>query len=181
MGVLSALVIASSALQVAGQVQQGRGLRRAAADAVGEGNRAADDALRRGAFEADRYQMQLSQLLGRQRAAAGASGIDAGFGSAAQVRAEAERVGAADIAMIEENAMREARGLRRQGQNAATQMRAQATGAYAGAFGTLLSAGAQGWALYQAGRTNVLRAMPGLPSRSAMTVARPTFGVMGMP
>lgn len=157
MGVLTALVVASSALQAGSSIAQARGMRRAANDAVNEGNRLAADALARGEQEASRYQVQLDQLLGRQRTAAASQGIAIDSGSAAQVTADTQKFGAEDLTTIRENAAREAYGLKRQGQNAAKQLRTQATGAYGQAFASVLNASANGWGAYQAGRTNVLK------------------------
>lgn len=153
MGLLSALVIASSALQVGSQIASARGARRAANDAVNEGNRLAADARARGEQEVARYQIKLDQVLGRQRAGFAAAGIDATSGSAAQITRETERFGAQDVQTIRDNAMREAFSLKRQGQSYARQARAQATAAYGQAFATTLSAGARGWELYSQGRT----------------------------
>lgn len=153
MAALTALIIASSALQAGSAIASARGQRRAASDAATEGNRLATDAIARGEEQTNRYGIQLAQVLGRQRAVAGAIGIDASQGSAAQVTAETEKYGAMDVETIRANAMREARGLRQQGQNQAAALRAGATAAYGQAAGALLAAGAEGWDIYQQGRT----------------------------
>lgn len=74
--------------------------------------RAAADALRRGAMEAGIARQQTSRLLGEQRVLAGASGLDV-QGSSALTAASTitEFFGALDAATIEENAIREAFGM----------------------------------------------------------------------
>lgn len=176
MGLVTSLVIAGTALQVGSQVSGAMGARRAANDAVTEGNRLAENAIDRGNEDARRYGMDLSRFVGRQRVAAAASNVDASTGSAAQVIAETERFGAQDADMIRENALREAYALRRGGQNAASQMRNQANQQLLGAFGTALSAGARGWEAYQAGRGGMALRSPVAPGpRSNIRIDRPAF------
>jgi hypothetical protein len=70
----------------------------------------ARDALQRGTADAQSYQRKLSQEEGQQNAALAANGIDIGFGSAADVRADTARFGREDTLNIYKNAGREARG-----------------------------------------------------------------------
>lgn len=145
------LLVGSTALSAGSAIASGRANRRYANDLVKEGDRLADDALERGEETADRYRMDLAQLLGAQRASAAASGVDVDFGSAAAIRSETERFGKIDMAQIRENAMREAMGLRRDARAGARQARGQATAQFAGAFGTVLAGGANAWDLYNNG------------------------------
>lgn len=73
---------------------------------------AARDAVRRGDEAAARHYREVGQLKGNQIAAAAASGIDTGFGSAVEIQIDTAILANADADIIRENAMREARGLR---------------------------------------------------------------------
>lgn len=73
---------------------------------------AAVDAIERGDKAAARHYQQLSALKGNQIAAAAASGIDTGFGSAVEIQIDTAILGNEDANIIRENAMREAKGLR---------------------------------------------------------------------
>lgn len=85
---------------------------------------AARDALDRGKVEEQRYQRQLSQQMGAQRAALAANGIDIGYGNAEAIRGDLVRAGAEDTQTIRENTIREARGF----EISAANTRAQAAG-----------------------------------------------------
>jgi hypothetical protein len=137
----------------------GSGSIRAAAAASREGRRLYRDAIERGEEAVDLYEMDLSRLLGAQRTIlAAGQGLDVNQGSAAQLREQTERFGEEDVDTIRENAMREALGLRRQARNQAQGLRAQAVGQFAGAAGTLLTAGANQWDIYSR-RRGVRRAV----------------------
>lgn len=72
------------------------------------GDMQARDALDRGHRDAVRQQGRTARAIGEQRAALGASGIDLGSGSALDILAGTDIVGAVDTATILENADREA-------------------------------------------------------------------------
>lgn len=165
MAALSTTLLAASAvLSIGGQVASGIGARRAAADTAAEGARLGADAVARGEQDVRRYTMDLGRLLGRQRAVAGATGLDVNQGSAAALRTQTEAFGQEDIRTIRENALREAYSLRRSGQNQAAALRSQATAQFAGAFGTALSFGARGWEVYQQGQRTRLAANTAIAS-----------------
>jgi hypothetical protein len=149
MGALTAaLTVGSTILSAGSQIASGIGGRRAARAFEKEGERLAEDAILRGEQDVRSYGFDLSRLLGSQRTAGAAQGIDTTQGSLAQITAQTEAFGAEDIAMIRENAMREAYGLRQGARNQAQNLRANANTAFAGAFGTVLNAGANSWARY---------------------------------
>lgn len=182
MGLVTGLVIAGTAISAASQVASAGAARAAANDAIKEGNRLAGDAILRGEEDVTRYAADLARFVGRQRAAAAASNVDATAGSAAQVIDETQRFGEMDIGTIRANALREAYALRAGGQNAAAQYRMQARQQLMGAFSTALSAGAQGWEVYRQSRS--IRPPPRLQppgARSNISVQRPTFGGAGYP
>lgn len=150
MGFLTtALTVAS----VASSVANGIGQRRAANFSTSQGARMAADATARGEEEVARYQRDLAQLMGRQRAATAAQGLDVGQGSAADITADTVRIGEQDARTIRENARREAFGLRSQAEMNARTLRAGATASFIQGGSTLLTAGVDPWKRFQAGRS----------------------------
>lgn len=78
---------------------------------------AANDALKRGDVEANQRMKQNRALVGAQRAAFAASGVDPNSGSAADVSAGTRTIGDFDALTIKNNAWREAWGYKVQGAN----------------------------------------------------------------
>lgn len=74
--------------------------------------RAAADAERRGEIEADIRRAQIPRQVGAQRAALAASGVDIGSGTATDITTGTEEIGEFDALVIQNNAAREAYGLR---------------------------------------------------------------------
>lgn len=72
----------------------------------------AQDAIRRGEEEAEEYKRRVRQVIGAQRAAFGAQGVDVSFGSPLDIQEETAQLGALDALMIKNNAWREAWGYR---------------------------------------------------------------------
>jgi len=70
----------------------------------------AADAAERGKIEAQRVMGRNSQLLGRQRAAAAANGIEVDFGSSADVQNDTAEIGRQEVATTYQNAEREGLG-----------------------------------------------------------------------
>ena len=89
----------------------------AAADfAEFQGKLKAEDALRRGQSEADKFSTQAAKMMGSQRATLAAQGIDIDSGSAAAVQSETRGFLAEDVETIKTNAFMEALGFETQGQ-----------------------------------------------------------------
>lgn len=122
----------------------------------------ARDALERGRKEEQRYERELGQRMGSQRAAMAANGIDLSFGSAADFLADTGRIGQEDAATIRENSMREARGMEISAANFGAQasgLRSKAKGQLvAGAFevGSTLLGGAQQYRRGRASRSGAI-------------------------
>lgn len=76
------------------------------------------DALQRGELEAQKAMRQQAQLIGTQRAALAASGVDVTQGSALDLLASTRFLGQEDVATIQSNAAREAWGYEIQAGNA---------------------------------------------------------------
>lgn len=102
----------------------------------------ADDAIRRGKLEANKYKQSIKQLKGRQRAFAGASNVELS-GSAARVLSDTETIAQRDIKTITNNAKREAYGYKIQAAGAQAQIEGINAGKRDRMLGTLLTAGGQ--------------------------------------
>lgn len=77
-------------------------------------NLQAEDAINRGNKEANNVKRQTRVLIGSQRAAMAAQGIDLGVGSALDIQEETAALGAEDALTIKNNAWREAWGYKAQ-------------------------------------------------------------------
>jgi hypothetical protein len=115
------------------------------------------DATRRGQALADERRMKTRLMIGQQRAAIAANGVDLSFGTPVEILGDTAMFGAIDEDRIMANAAREAWGYRTEaanmragGQMAQYQGDAQATGSYLGAaaqgfsFGADYASGAYG-------------------------------------
>lgn len=78
---------------------------------------AATDAIKRGEKEAESHRKKTNQVVGSQRAALAAQGINVDSGSAAAVQKETKQAGKEDIMAIRNNAWKEAWGFRVQANN----------------------------------------------------------------
>lgn len=91
---------------------------RSVADANAElSNMQANDASKRGEAAVNDLRKATKQKVGAQRAAAAASGVDVGSGSAAQLQEDTALQGVQDTLTIRNNATREAWGFRAQANN----------------------------------------------------------------
>jgi hypothetical protein len=160
------LLIAGTALAVAGTVASTYATySQARYEAkVDEANRkqasaAASDALNRGETDVLNESRKRSQLVGAQRAAMAANGIDVSFGNAADVTADTEMFASQDAQTLRENAAREAHGYDVNAANygaAAEASRSKATAALiSGALsvGSTIAGGASRYGSMQAGRS----------------------------
>lgn len=101
----------------------------------------AEDVLRRGEKEARRAQAGGQRLVGRQRAALAAQGIDISSGTALAAQEDVAEITAREALTIRNNAWREAWGLRIGAVGTAAQVQFAAIGARAQAQATLLTGG----------------------------------------
>ena len=122
-------------------------------------DRAAKDALNRGALEEQKQRQKTAQLMGAQQAAMAANGVDVTFGSPLDTIVDTAVLGELDALTIRSNAYREERDIRQQGANyrgQAAMSRSQAssasTGGFLGAIGTVLGGGAKAYSTYQQGK-----------------------------
>jgi hypothetical protein len=154
---LLALTAASAGSQAVGSLRQGGAAKRQANYEAGLADinatiagLQADDALARGREAASKVRGDTRQLLGTQRTAAAASGVDISTGSAADVQRDTSYLGELDAQTILNNARREAWGLEVDAMNARatgrlTRMagRNAAAAGRIGATNSLLTGGAQ--------------------------------------
>lgn len=117
MSTLSVLVAAQGAQSLAGAYSQSQALQAegAASKTLANANArfsdlAADDAVIRGEKEAVRIKRDTKRLIGSQRVALAAQGIDVGSGSALDVQEDTAAFGATDAETARNNAWREAMG-----------------------------------------------------------------------
>lgn len=115
----------------------------------------AKDAVARGTEDERRFRTGVKGLIGSQRAALAASGVDIGDGSALDVQADAAYLGELDAQQIRMNARREALGYETQGANLRQQAelarrggRNQQQAANQAAVGTLLTTGVSAYGAY---------------------------------
>lgn len=154
--ILGGLALAKTGSDVMGARAGARGARNTANFQASQLDQQAQDALLIGDESANRSAQASRALAGSQRVSQAASGVDITSGSASQVMASDQRLGAMDVLTIKNNAAREALGLKKQadlvrmgGQNQAQGFRNQATG-------SLLSGAASLYGIYDAyGKTSV--------------------------
>lgn len=82
-------------------------------------NRAAEDATQRGRIEEQQHRLKVKQVMGEQRSALAASGVQVDTGSALDVLGDTAMFGEMDALTIHSNAEREAYNFRVQGANQA--------------------------------------------------------------
>lgn len=126
-----------------GQYEQGQ-----MAKQVGRNNEimaeyAAQDALKRGEEDAQAARRKGDQVLGAQRAAQAASGLDLGVGTAAELQDQTSFFSQVDQRTLRGNAAREAWAARAGGAQARAQGNASASQANLSATGTLLGSASQ--------------------------------------
>lgn len=157
------LMIGSTLMGGVGAIQQGN----AAAASANYNAKVADmnakltetqarDVVERGNMAEQQQRMKTSQILGQQRAAMAANGVDLKFGSPLDTLVDTAAMGELDALTIRANTYREERDVRQQGLNLrgqANMLRAEAKGAKSGGFlgavGTVLGGGAKAYGNYQ--------------------------------
>ena len=157
------LMLGSTLLGAAGAVQQGKAAQQSAnynakvADMNAKiSERQARDAVERGQMEEQQQRMKTAQILGQQRAAMAANGVDLTFGSPLDTLVDTATMGELDALTIRANTYREERDIRQQGNNQTAQasaLRAEGANArktgFMDAFGTILGGGAKAYSNYR--------------------------------
>jgi hypothetical protein len=167
---MMALTIGSTIMGAAGQMQQTQAT--AAADRYNAqiadmnarlAERRAKDAIERGAKEEQRKRMEVAKIVGAQKAAMAASGVDLTFGSPLDVIVDTAVLGELDALTIRSNAYREAHDhrvdavSRRAGaQLHRMQARSATAGGYLQAAGTILGGAGKAYGQYKQSTIGVI-------------------------
>jgi len=123
---------------VAGATQEGKFAEAQARERERLARMAAADALQRGAQDAGRSRMETGQLVAEQRVAYAASGVDPTVGTPADVIADTRALGELEARILENNAAREAWGLKRTADAYALEQEAIRKQTKLRVFGTIL-------------------------------------------
>ncbi len=168
--VTMALMIGSTLIGAAGQVQQAQATAKAnrynaqvqKMNATIADNRA-KDAIERGKLEEQRKRQEVARLQGAQTAAMAANGVDLSFGSPLDVLVDTAALGEIDALTIRTNAYREAyehkvdaANKRAGAQLSSMSADAAKTGGYLSAAGTILGGGANAYGQYQKSTMGVI-------------------------
>lgn len=160
--------VAAAAVTAGGQLYAGKAAQQQGRyeDAIAQQNAAAQrdaaaDASHRGDIAQLQHYRKVSQMIGAQRAALAANGVDLDFGSALGITTDTAKIGAEDSATIAENTRREQMGFdinaanyTMQGRAARAKGNAAMVGGVFGAAGTLLGAAKQVGQAYAPGGAN---------------------------
>lgn len=112
--ILGGLAVAGGIISAIGAHEDAEAQEAAAKENARLARLAAADAMQRGTTEAGRARMEGSRVIGEQKALFGASGIDPSVGSPLALMADSRLMSELDAATIQNNAAREAWGLRTQ-------------------------------------------------------------------
>lgn len=156
-----ALSAGATAYSVYGDKKNAKAAKKTAGFEAGILEEQADDALEAGTKAGYRVGAGARALTGAQRTSIAASGVEIGSGSAAEVIANDQRLAEMDILDIENNAAREALGLRKQAELVRMGGRVTAQGYTNRSYGTLLSGAASLYDTYR--RYGLNRGTPSTP------------------
>lgn len=140
--------IASAATTAYSYDQQGKYQKK-----VGENNAlsaefAAKDALARGMVEEDKARDRARALIGKQKAALSANGIDFSTGVGGNILSDTAAMAEFDTLTVRNNAMKQAYGFKTQSDNLLSEGRAARIGGNNAAVGSLLTGGSQATSYY---------------------------------
>lgn len=147
------LTVAATGVQAYGSYQAGKAQRDIANRNAELLDASAEDAIARGNEEAIASRRRTKLLVGEQRAAAAAQGLDVNTGVAFDLQDQAAQHGLADEATIRKNAWREAWGIRTQAGNQRAEGRYAQRAGTNQAIGTSLSGLGQSYAYWQSGQS----------------------------
>jgi hypothetical protein len=120
----------------------------------------ARDAIKRGEKEVKRFQQASKQLVGRQRVALAAQGIDVSTGSAREIQEEVATATTEDILEIRNNAWREAFGFRFEAENIRSEGALARLQGSSQATASLLTGGLGALDAFQTGAPGIAGALP---------------------
>lgn len=109
---------------------------------------AAQDALARGAVEEDQARQRMRAMIGQQKAALAANGIDTTTGTGSLLLTDTAGLGEFDALTVRNNAMKQAYGMNVQADNLMAEGAAARVGGRNQAIGSLLTTGSQAMSMY---------------------------------
>lgn len=137
------MMAASAAVGVASSVGQANYQNKVAENNAISAKYAAEDALARGAVEEQKQRDRTRAIMGQQRAALAANGIDATTGTGSQLLTDAAGFGEFDALTVRNNAMKQAYGLNVQADNFTAEGKAAKVAGRNQAIGTVLTTGSK--------------------------------------
>ena len=139
---------AGTAISAYGAYQQGQNQKKIANYTAQANEYQAQDVIQRASISADQQRAKVRQIMGTQTAIMGASGAEVGSGTLGSVLNQTATLGELDARTIENNAMKEAWGYRSQSQLGKVEGEFASQTGTLGAFGSLLTGGAQAYGIY---------------------------------
>ncbi len=150
---VTALVVGSTLLSAKGAIDQGNYQAGVASNNAKLQQYAAADATARGAIEEQQQRTRTRQLMGAQRAALAANGVDASTGTASNLLQDSAASGEFDALTIRANAAKAAWGYNTQAAAFKAEARNARSAGKNAAFTTLLTGGAQAYGYKKTGGT----------------------------
>ena len=141
---MTILTVASGGMQFMGAMSQASDVEATAAYNARVKENEATDVRNKAVEEENIHREKVAQLLGKQRAQLGASGISLGSGSALGLLEETEVLGEVDALRIKKNFLDQAHSLDDQGNLITIEGSNKASGIRTGAFGSLLTTAGAG-------------------------------------
>ncbi len=114
-----------------------------------ESERMSERALKKGNKESQGYLNKVKQMIGTQKTAYAAGGVEVGYGSAKKIQDETYEIGQEDARTIQNNAFLEAMGYRNQAFNQSQQGRIAQISSNQEAGSTLITGGLRAASIYQ--------------------------------
>lgn len=146
MGATAAIISAiGTTTQAVGTIQAGRSADHVAGFNARMAEWQARDAERRGDEAANRHRAQVTRMIGSQRAALAAQGVNVEDGSAAEVQLDTAMLGEMDALTIRNNAAREALGYRAQAIDYRRRGALERSQSGIAALGTILTGGIESY------------------------------------
>lgn len=143
------IALAGVALSAVGTMQQGAQAKETAAINAQIAGIQAEDSLKRGGVEEDRYRRQIAQIAGAQRAEIGKRNVKGNSGTALDLLSDTAMIGEEDALTIRNESAREAWGYRFQADESKRYGKSAYRNATAQAGGSLLTGGAQAYGLWK--------------------------------
>lgn len=161
MGMTAGILTAVSTVgQVASQRQQARAVTSQSDFDARLAKLNAEDAIARGQQAESRHRLQVRGMVGSQRAALAAQGLDISSGTALDIQSETAYMGELDAQTIRNNAAREAYGIKTNSMLSQMAARNTARNLRAQSFDTLLTGAGKTYGIYSSSKNTTKPAKP---------------------